>query len=103
VGAGIPVTKTAEADVAPAEETVVNATCGTVIAVEMTIVELEDGMMDPDKVPVVSVHGTTMVVKTETVVTGTVVTDAAAVVEMLDAQVMIAGLDGMYGAQIPWK
>jgi hypothetical protein len=44
------------------------------------------------------------VVRTWIVVTGM---DAGAVtpavVETLEAPVMIAGLDGTYGAQIPWK
>lgn len=38
----------------------------------MVVLE-DDGMTEPDEIPVVSVHGTTIVVKICTVVTGIVV------------------------------
>jgi len=50
--------------------------------------------------PVVSVQGTVRVVCTVMVVTGYV---CVAVADTLDAQVMMAGLEGMCGAQMPWK
>jgi hypothetical protein len=100
-GAWVPVTRTAAAVVAPEATAVVNATWGTVTAVEMTTVLDEDGMMEPERDPVVSVHGTTVVVKMEMVVTGTVAADVVAtpaevaVVETLGQRVTIAGLDGI--------
>jgi hypothetical protein len=45
-------------------------TFGTTIDVEMTVVMLDEGMTEPAETPVASVHGTTTVVKTSTVVTG---------------------------------
>ena len=60
----------------------------------------EDGMIEPERDPVVSVQGTTVVVKMEMVVTGTAaevaITPAeVAVVETLGQRVTIAGLAGM--------
>ena len=66
----------------------------------------DDGMTDPAEIPVVSVQGTTMVVRICTVVTGTDgggVADAPEDVVTLDAQVTMAGLEEMCAAQIPWK
>lgn len=70
---------------------------------------LELGMTEPESEPVDSVHGTTMVVRTLTVVTGMLVAtapafvDAAASEVIVLAQVTIAGLEDTYAAQIPWK
>jgi hypothetical protein len=52
---------------------VVTMTWGTVTAVLMTVVVLDPAMVLPAEIPVLSVQGTTKVVKTWTVVTGTVV------------------------------
>lgn len=72
-------------------------TCGTVMAVERTEVVDEDGMSVP-----LSEHGTTTVVSTWIVVTG-IVPAAVPVGVTLAAQVMMAGLELRYGAQIPWR
>lgn len=82
-----------------APATVVKATRGTVRAVENTDEEKEDGMMDPDEMPVDSVHGTVNVVTILTVVTGTVGTAP----EQVEAAVTMAGFEEMCAAQIPWK
>jgi len=66
--------------------------------VESTEVVDEDGRRVPDWE-----HGTTRVVMTVIVVTGTLVGTPAPVVVTLDAQVTIPGLELTYGAQIPWK
>jgi hypothetical protein len=66
--------------------------------VESTEVVDEDGMTVPDWE-----HGTTSVVKTVIVVTGTLVGTPVPVVVTLAAQVMIPGLEPIYGAQMPWK
>lgn len=54
----------------PTAGAVEKATCGTVIAVTIVVVVDEDGMTDPEREPVDSVHGTTKVVLRVTVVTG---------------------------------
>lgn len=54
----------------PTAGAVEKTTCGTVIAVAMTVVVDEDGMTDPESEPVDSVHGTIKVVLRVTVVTG---------------------------------
>jgi hypothetical protein len=85
---------------------VLNTTWGTVTAVESTVVLDEDEMTAPDEMPVVSVQGTTMVVRICTVVTGTdgaEVADAPEDVVMEEAQVTMAGLEEMWLAQMPWK
>ena len=84
--------------------TVVKTTLGTVTAVDRTDVVDDDGMTDPDEIPVDSVQGTTMVVKISTVVTGKVVAMAPDDVDVtVEAQVTIAGLEPTQAAQIPWK
>lgn len=63
---------------------------------ERTEVEEEDGMTLPERLPVDSVHGTTIVVTTLIVVTGMVVCTVPAEVDVLEnveAQVTIAGLE----------
>lgn len=97
---GAPVTRIAPVVAAPV--VVWKTTWGTTTLVERIVVEELDGITDPAETPVVSVQGTTRVVYTLTVVTGTVVWTAA-VVDTVEAQVTMAGLDGMYAAQIPWK
>jgi len=75
-----------------------------VTAVERTVVVDEDGMMLPALGPAVWEQGTVRVVSTWIVVTGMEAGAVIpAVVATLDAPVMMAGLDGTYGAQIPWK
>jgi len=87
-GAGVPTTSAAE--VLPAAVAVVKMTCGTVIAVDKIEVVEEDGIAVPD-----AEQGTTTVVRTLMVVTGTVY-DAVVLAPldgvMLDAQVTTAGL-----------
>jgi hypothetical protein len=64
----VPTTRTADAVVDPV--IVWKTTCGTITEVEMTVVVLDEAMTEPAEIPVVSVQGTTTVVKTSTVVTG---------------------------------
>jgi hypothetical protein len=64
----VPTTRAADAVVDPV--IVWKTTCGTITEVEMTVVVLDEGMTEPAETPVVSVQGTTTVVKTSTVVTG---------------------------------
>jgi hypothetical protein len=100
----VPATSAALAVVAP--ETVVKMTCGTVSWVLRTVVLDEPGITEPDKVPVDSVQGTTMVVKTCTVVTGmdaATVPAEVAVSVMVEAPVTMAGLEETCAAQMPWK
>lgn len=54
----------------PTAGAVEKTTCGTVIEVEIMVVVDEDGIVDPEREPVDSVHGTTKVVRRVTVVTG---------------------------------
>lgn len=71
---------------------------------EITTEENDDGITDPAETPVVSVQGTTMVVRTETVVTGTVGAGVITPVTVtVVAPVTMAGFWGTYGAQMPWK
>ena len=81
-------------------DTVAKLTTGTVATVERTVVD--DERTDPDALPVDSVTGIATVVMSCTVVDGNVVA-AADVAVTVDAAVTMLGLDGMYGAQIPWK
>jgi hypothetical protein len=60
VAGAVPATSAAEAVLDPV--TVVKMTCGTVTAVLITVVDEEDGMIEPAEIPVVSVQGTTKVV-----------------------------------------
>jgi hypothetical protein len=98
----VPTTRAALAVVEPS--IVVKTTCGTVKAVLRTdVVELL-GMTEPERLPVDSVQGTTMVVRIWTVVTGTEVWPAAVDVTVTEeAPVTITGLVPMCAAQIPWK
>jgi hypothetical protein len=64
----VPTTRAADAVFDPV--IVWKTTCGTITDVEMTVVVLDEGMTEPAETPVVSVQGTTTVVKTSTVVTG---------------------------------
>lgn len=64
----------------PTAGAVEKTTCGTVMAVEIVVVVDEDGMVDPEREPVDSVHGTTTVVRRVTVVTGVEATPSADVV-----------------------
>lgn len=64
------------------------------MAVEMTLVVDEPGMMDPSDGPSVSVHGTTMVVSRKMVVTGAVYAGGAAVMVRVLTPVMMAGFSG---------
>jgi len=91
-GAGVPTTRAAADVVLPA--TVEKMTWGTVMAVERTDVVEDDGMTVPDEE-----QGTTMVVRTFIVVTSTEEAGVTVVTEA--AQVMMAGLELMWGAQIP--
>ena len=68
---GVPATRAADT-VDPVPVRVVKTTCGTTRAVEMTVVELDEGMTEPCETPVDSVHATVKVVRTWTVVTGMV-------------------------------
>jgi hypothetical protein len=67
-GVAVPTTRAAAAVFDPV--IVWNTTCGTVTTVEMTVVRLDEAMTKPALAPVVSVQGTTTVVKTSIVVTG---------------------------------
>jgi hypothetical protein len=64
----VPTTRAADAVLDPV--IVWKTTCGTITDVEMTVVVLDEEMVKPAETPVVSVQGTTTVVKTSTVVTG---------------------------------
>jgi hypothetical protein len=67
-----------------------------VTAVEITVVVEDEGITDPEEIPVVSVHGTVRVVKIWMVVLGTDVATAPVVATETDeAQVTMAGLLGM--------
>lgn len=91
----VPATKAAVEVVLPVM--VWKMTCGTTTAVERTEVVEDNGMTVPD-----SEHGTTTVVTTEIVVTGTVAAGVTVAVTA-GAQVMTAGLESTNPAQIPWK
>jgi len=98
--AGVPTTKAAEVVVLPVM--VWKVTWGNVRVVERMDVVDDEGITMPDEL-----QGTVIVVKTSMVVTGT---GGAVVTPPEDedvltfvAQVMMAGLDPRWGAQIPWK
>jgi hypothetical protein len=98
----VPATKAAEAALTPV--TVVKMTWGTVTAVDRTVVVDDDGITNPDEIPVDSVQGPTTVVQIWTVVTGTNVGMAPPDVDVtVEAQVTIAKLELTWAAQIPWK
>jgi hypothetical protein len=61
-GAAVAVTRTTAAEVAPTAVALVNATWGTVTAVETTTTVDEDGMTLPERDPVDSTQGTVRVV-----------------------------------------
>lgn len=58
--AGVPATRSADTVVEPV--TVVKMTCGTVNWVDRMVVTELEGMMDPEEIPVLSIHGTVKVV-----------------------------------------
>jgi len=70
----VPGTRATLALADPDAGAVEKTTCGTVMAVEMVVVVEEDGMVEPERDPVDSTHGTTRVVLRVTVVTGVVAT-----------------------------
>lgn len=87
-------------------ETVTNATSGRVMAVLIMMIAELDGIADPAFVSVDCVTAYVIVVKSCTVVDGPAVVVPAPVAgetERDDAPVIMAGLEGIYAAQIPWK